>query len=89
MRPTSAGTLLNSEMTASGTIEKWMSTAAGPPESGSRKVSNIREDNNIMQGHQQQHQELTTRTLTTAAETKGTSQMSTQKGDPQQQRCQK
>jgi hypothetical protein len=29
----------------------WMLTAAGPPESDSRKVSNSREDSNIQQGH--------------------------------------
>jgi hypothetical protein len=40
-RGTRAGTLLTSEMTAAaGTIGP--STAAGPPESGSRKVSNNR-----------------------------------------------
>jgi hypothetical protein len=32
-----------------------MSTAAGPPESDSRKVSISREDSNIQQGHQQQN----------------------------------
>jgi hypothetical protein len=41
-----------------------------------------RKDNNIQQGHQQQQQELTTRKLTTAAETIGTSQMSTAEGRP-------
>jgi hypothetical protein len=38
----------------------------------SRKVSNSRDDSNIQQGHQQQQQELTTRTLEKAAETIGT-----------------
>jgi hypothetical protein len=59
-----------------------MLTAAEPPESDSRKVSNIREDSDIQQGHQQQQQELTTRTLATAAETIGTSQTSTAEGRP-------
>jgi hypothetical protein len=53
-----------------------MSTAAGPPESDSRTVSNIREGSNIQQGHQQQ-QELTTRTVASEPETIGTSQTST------------
>jgi hypothetical protein len=52
----------------------WMSTAAGLPKSDSRKVSNIGEDNNFQQGHQQQQQDITIRTLATAAETIGTSQ---------------
>jgi hypothetical protein len=85
MRPTSAGTPLKSKMTAAGTLEtSWMSTAAGPPEFDSRTVSNVREDIDIQQGHQQQQQELKTRTLATAAETIGTSQTSTAEGDPQQ-----
>jgi hypothetical protein len=44
------------EMTAAaGTIEtSWMSTAAGPPESDRRKVSNNSEASNIQQGCQQQ-----------------------------------
>jgi hypothetical protein len=45
-----------------------MSTAAGPPESDSRKVSNSREDCNIWQGDQQQQQE--TKTIGTATVTK-------------------
>ncbi len=44
-----------------------MSTPAGPPKSDSRKVSNSREDSNIQQGHQQQQEELKTRTFATAA----------------------
>jgi hypothetical protein len=60
---------------AAGTIAtSWMSTAAGMPESDSRKVSNIGEGSNIQQAHQQQQQELTTRTVATAAETIGISQ---------------
>jgi hypothetical protein len=51
----------------------WMSTASGLPESDSRKVRNIGKYSNIQQGHQQQQQELTTRTLATAAEMIGTS----------------
>ncbi len=51
-RPTTAGTLLKSEMTAAaGTIgTSWMSSAVGPPDD-SRKVSNSRGDSNIQQGH--------------------------------------
>jgi hypothetical protein len=59
-----------------------MSTAAGPPESDSRKVSISREDSNIQQGNQQKQQKLTT---TTSA----TSRRQQQKGDPQQKGCQK
>jgi hypothetical protein len=56
-----------------------MSTAAGPPESDSRKVSNSRVDSNIQQGgHQQQQQELAT---TTSA----ISRRQQQKRDPQQE----
>jgi len=54
------------------------------PEFNSRTVSNMREDSDNQQGHQQQQQELKTRTLATAAETIGTSQTSTAEGDPQQ-----
>jgi hypothetical protein len=83
MRPTLARALLKSELTAPGTIgTSWMSTAAGPPELDIRTVSNIGEDSDIQQGYQQQQQQLTTRTLATAAETIGTSQTSTAEGRP-------
>jgi hypothetical protein len=62
-----------------------MSTVSEPPESDDRKGRNsTREDSNIQQGHQQQQQELTftTRTLATAADTIGTSWMSTAEGRP-------
>jgi hypothetical protein len=63
-----AGTLLTLDMTAAaGTIylgTSWMSTAAGPQESDSRKVSNSREDSNIQQ-------QLEHFTLATAAKTIG------------------
>jgi hypothetical protein len=49
----------------------WMSPAAGPPESDSRKVSNSREDSNIHQGYQQQQQELHTTTSATSGQQKG------------------
>jgi hypothetical protein len=54
----------------------------GPPESDSRKVSNGREDSNIQQGHQQQYQELTTRTLSNSSRDNRNidSQMSTAEG---------
>jgi hypothetical protein len=85
-RLTTAGTLLTSEMTAAaGTIylgTSWMSTAAGPQESDSRKVSNCREDSNI----QQQLEHIT---LATAAKTIGGHRRQQQKKDPQLQRCQK
>ncbi len=58
-----------------------MSTAVRPPESDSGKASNIREAS-IIQGRQQQQQESTTRTLSTAAEIIGTSQTSTAEGRP-------
>jgi hypothetical protein len=59
-----------------------MPTAAGAPESDRRRGTNSREDNIIQQGHQEQQQELTTRTLATAAETIATSQTSTAEGRP-------
>jgi hypothetical protein len=41
----------------------FMSTAAGPPESGSGKVCKGREASNFHQGHKQQQQDLTTEEL--------------------------
>ncbi len=48
---------------ASGTIHISSRTAR----TDSRKVSNTREDSNIQQGHQQQWQELTSRTLSNSS----------------------
>jgi hypothetical protein len=59
-----------------------MSTAAGPQESDSRKVSTSREDSNIQQ-------QLEHFTLATAAKTIEGRRRQMQKEDPQQQRCQK
>ncbi len=59
-----------------------MSTAAGSPESDSRKVSKSREDSSIQQGHLEQQQEL-------PIPTSATSRHQQQKGDPQQKGCQK
>ncbi len=78
-KATTAGTLLISEMTAAaGTkVASWMPTAARLPESDSRKVSQQQ------QGCQQEQPELTTRTLPSLAETKGTSQTSKAKRGPE------
>jgi hypothetical protein len=53
----------------------WMSTAAGVRKSAKRKVSNIRDDSIIQEGHQQQQQELKTRTLATAEGRPATARM--------------
>jgi hypothetical protein len=52
-----------------------MSTAAGPPESDSRKVSISREDSNIQQGHQQQQQQLSNIQTSTAEGRPATKEM--------------
>jgi hypothetical protein len=59
-----------------------VNSSQNPPESDSRKVSSSREDSNIQQGHQQQQQELATRTISIALETIGASQTSTAKQSP-------
>jgi hypothetical protein len=83
-RPTLEGTMLKPEMTEEGGTKgtSWMSKAAGQPKSGTRKVSNSREDSNIQKGHKQQQQALTTKTLATAAGALETSLTSTAEGRP-------
>jgi hypothetical protein len=84
-RPITAGTQLTSMTAAAGIIgAPLISTAAGPPESGSGKVCKGREASDFQQGHRQQQQDLTTETSVTAwwtaAEKIGTSLMSTAEG---------
>jgi len=82
-RPITAGTPLTSRMTIRTPL---ISTAPGPPESGSEKVCKGREASNFQQGHKQQQQDLTTETSVTAwctaAEKIETSLMSTAEGTP-------
>jgi hypothetical protein len=71
-----AGTLLTSEMTAAAeTIgTSWMSTAAGPPESDSRKVSNSTvEKTSIFSMDTRNSSRTNNYNITTAVETIGTS----------------